>query len=125
MDMGEFKEEFVKEVKENLDNVENNLEKLQEGYNKDLLVEVKRGFHTLKGNSAAMGYQKFFELSKSLNDLTQKMMDDEGLFHNETLSLLKDGKDKLLYGLDYIINDEPENFEEGEVIEKINKNLDT
>lgn len=125
MDMSEFKNEFVKEVKEHLNSVEGNIEKLQEGYSKDLLTEIKRGFHTLKGNSAAMGYQKFFELSKALNDLTQKMMDDEGQFHDENVSLLKDGKDKLLYGLDYIINDEPENFEEGEVIEKINKNLDT
>ncbi|MFW6383287.1 MAG: Hpt domain-containing protein [Nanoarchaeota archaeon] len=125
MDMSEFKEEFVKEVKEHLSKIENDLETLKDGYNKELLVEVKRGFHTLKGNSAAMGYQNFFELSKALNDLTQKIMDDEGLFKEDNLSLLMDGRDKLLYGLDYIINDEPENFDGKEIVEKITKMLDT
>lgn len=125
MDMKEFKEEFIKEAKEHLTSVEEGLKKLGTEYNKDLLVEIKRGFHTLKGNAGAMGYQKFFDLSKALNDLTQKMIDDEAELKEEEISLLKDGKDKLLYALDYINNEEPDNFDDGGMVDKIRKMIDT
>lgn len=119
MDMEEFKNQFITEAKEKLQEAENSLEQLQEGYDEETLKSLKRSFHTLKGNSGAMGYQKYYELSKACNDLAQKAIDKETELNEDTMSLFGEGKDKLLYALDFISNDDPENFEDDGLIEKI------
>ncbi|MGM5482517.1 MAG: Hpt domain-containing protein [Nanobdellota archaeon] len=117
--MSEFKQQFVKEAKENLLSAKNCLNKLQESKNNETLTDLKRSFHTLKGNSAAMGYNKFFELSKACNDLVQRVLDDEVKTNDPLLLLLSRSKDKLLYALDYIDNDKPEEFDDDGLIDEI------
>lgn len=119
MDMEEFKKQFVLEAKEKLNEAEGYINQLQNGYDSETLTNLKRSFHTLKGNSAAMGYQKYFALSKGCNDLVQKAIDQEIQLDNKTMSLFKNGKDKLLYALDYIENNNPEDFEDDGLIDKL------
>ncbi len=123
MDMSGFKDQFVKEAKEQLSLLDDTLYKLEKNYDDALIVDVKRCFHTLKGNSAAMGYQNFFELSKALNDLANEFIEKEKAWDRNCLLLFKDGKDKLLYALEYIENDKTEEIDFEGLTEKIKETI--
>ncbi|MCK4459793.1 MAG: Hpt domain-containing protein, partial [Methanosarcinales archaeon] len=67
MDMAEYKEEFVNEAREHLQILNQSLLDLEhDTSNMDLLNNIFRAAHTLKGSSATMGFME-------LNKLTHRM----------------------------------------------------
>jgi two-component system, chemotaxis family, sensor kinase CheA len=119
MDLSEFKNLFISEVQENLKSIDGALAQLRQGYSKEAVDNLHRYFHTLKGISSTMGYERFFQLSKSLNDLAASMALDASGYSEDVFLLFADGKDKLLYGLGLIIDNNPDGSDFGEFIEKV------
>ena len=67
MDMSEYKGEFVNEAREHLEILNQSLLDLEHDQsNTDLLNNIFRAAHTLKGSSATMGYT-------NVNTLTHRM----------------------------------------------------
>lgn len=120
MDLSEFKDLFIKEVQDNLKNIDDELIILEPGFKKESVDNLHRFFHTLKGISSTMGYERFFLLSKSLNDLAAKVATEPSLYGEDVFLLFKDGKDKLLYALGLIIDNRPEDFNFDEFVNKVN-----
>ncbi|MFP4402857.1 MAG: Hpt domain-containing protein [Nanoarchaeota archaeon] len=123
MNMDEFKELFIEEAKKSITEIENNLILLKENYDENVMLNLKRQFHTLKGNSASMGYDNFFELSKSLNDLSCQVIDKKLEFNLELLTLFDSAKNVLLDALDEIKNDNLTNFNDNGLTKKIQNML--
>jgi chemotaxis protein histidine kinase CheA len=121
MDMTEFKETFIKESKNNINYIDNYLNILKNNYDIETMNNLKREFHTLKGNSATMKYNKFFEISKSLNDLSCLIIDEKLSFNEELLLIFNEGKKILLNALECIEKEDSENFNDYGIINKINK----
>ncbi|MFW6449453.1 MAG: Hpt domain-containing protein [Nanoarchaeota archaeon] len=121
MDLEEFKKQFITEAKEKLSEADECLDKLQKGYDNNTLVDLKRSFHTLKGNSAAMGFQKYFELAKAGNDLAQRAIDKEVELDGNVVSLLKKCKEELNKGLQFIEEGNPESLTADDLVHKIQK----
>ena len=64
MDMAEYKEEFVNEAREHLQILNQSLLDLEhDTSNMDLLNNILRAAHTLKGSSATMGCMEFNKLT--------------------------------------------------------------
>lgn len=120
MDMSEFKDQFIEEARSQIDFIDEVLGILKGEISEDNLTNLKRGFHTLKGNAATMGYEKYFRLAKAFNDLAECLIEKKFDFNEEVFSLFYDGKDKLLYALDFIVNDKSEDFDEG-LTNKVNQ----
>lgn len=112
MDSSEYKKEFVSEAKDHMDTLNEGLLQLEKDANdEENINKIFRAFHTLKGNSAAMGYIKFSELAHALEDVLSKVRDKELKVAQEVMDLLFDGCDILEEGLDKITNDNPDDIE--------------
>ena len=69
-DMSAYKDEFISEARDHLDTLNDGLLVLEKNPEaEDTINKLFRAFHTLKGNSATMGYMKFSELAHALEDL--------------------------------------------------------
>lgn len=112
MDMSEFKDQFIEEARSQIDFIDESLGQLKSEISQERLTNLKRGFHTLKGNAATMGYEKYFRLAKAFNDLAECLIEKKFDFNDEVFTLFYDGKDKLLYALDFIVNDKAEEFDD-------------
>ena len=119
MDTSEYKNEFISEARDHMDTLNEGLLVLEkDASDMDNINRIFRAFHTLKGNSAAMGFMKFSELAHSLEDVLSKVRDKELEVKQEVMDLLFDGCDQLEQGLDEINNDNPENMDvEGTITE--------
>lgn len=124
MDMSEYKKEFVAESQEHLDTLNDGLLVLEkDSGDEDNINSLFRAFHTLKGNSAAMGFAKFSELSHSLEDVLSSIRDKKTDVNQEVMDLLFEGCDLLEQGLAEIDKGDPDNIEVESVISKSKKIL--
>ena len=74
MDLSQFKDVFVSETKEHLSAMNANLLELEKmPGDVDLLNEIFRVAHTLKGMAATMGFDKVTELAHNMEDVLDKM----------------------------------------------------
>ncbi len=120
MDMSQYKEEFVNEAREHLDNLNEFLLVLEkEPQNMDNINKIFRAFHTLKGNAATMGFTKFSELAHDLEDVLDKVRSGEMTATSDILDLILEGCDVLEEGLQAIKNDDPENIDTSSIIRKL------
>ena len=72
--MEEYKEMFIAESRENLDSLNQALLELENKPDeKDILNDIFRNAHTLKGMSATMGYEEIADLSHNMENLLDKM----------------------------------------------------
>ena len=124
MDMSEYKKEFVTESQEHLDTLNDGLLVLEkDSGNEDNINSLFRAFHTLKGNSAAMGFAKFSELAHSLEDVLSSIRDKKTNVNQEVMDLLFEGCDLLEQGLAEIDTGDPDNIEVESVIAESKKIL--
>jgi two-component system, chemotaxis family, sensor kinase CheA len=117
-----FKEAFISEAREHLDNLNDgvlNLEKEPE--NEDFVNQVFRACHTLKGNSAMMGYQNFSDLAHKMENLLSKVRDKERIADKDIVDILFEGIDYLESGLDSINKKNIDDLNAAELMERIEK----
>jgi two-component system chemotaxis sensor kinase CheA len=65
----EYMELFINESQEHLDNLNNSLLKLEKKFSIELVNEIFRSMHTLKGMSATMGFEKISKLTHKAEDV--------------------------------------------------------
>ncbi|MGF7057145.1 chemotaxis protein CheW [Brassicibacter mesophilus] len=78
MDMNQYLDMFIEESKENLQYMNENLLNLEKNAeDKNLLNEIFRVAHTLKGMSGTMGFSKIASLTHEMENLLQAIRNDE------------------------------------------------
>ncbi len=87
---------FLEETEEQIEMLDENIVKLEkEGDDLDLLQEIFRAAHTLKGSSAMVGHERMAELTHAMESLLDRL-------RSHTLSVNTEIIDALLYGLDAV-----------------------
>lgn len=121
MDMSAYKETFLAEAREHIDNLNVLLLDLEKNSNDETVINgIFRIFHTLKGNSATMGYNKFSHIAHDLENLLDKIRKHELSINTEITNILFKGLDVLEKGLEFITNDQADSLEIQDIIEMIN-----
>ncbi|MFP4402858.1 MAG: chemotaxis protein CheA [Nanoarchaeota archaeon] len=116
MEITQYKEQFVSESREHIDLLNESILILEkEPQNLDVINKLFRSFHTLKGNSATMGYNKFSELSHHLEDILDKARSKQIVLNSDLIDVLFKGIDLLENGLDLILDDKSEELEIKEI----------
>jgi len=77
-EMDEIINEFVTEAEETLERIDPLFIELEtKGYNKDLLNEIFRGMHTLKGAAGFLGFQPIVDVAHRSESIMKKVRDGE------------------------------------------------
>jgi len=125
MDMNQYLDMFIEESKENLQYMNENLLNLEKDPNKgNLLNEIFRIAHTLKGMSGTMGFSRISGLTHEMENLLQAMRNNE----IETSSSIIDILFKCFDALDEYITCISETGNEGDLdntdlVKEINNTL--
>ena len=113
-DMKEIFEEFLVEAEEILNNLDQDLIELEDNPDdKDLLNKIFRGMHTLKGGAGFLGLTTIIEIAHKIEDIFNKLRNDELQLNSEMMDIILEGIDKLKEGIfnlkeDYTIPEEEE-----------------
>ena len=92
----ELLEAFQLEAEDHLHNISLSLAGLQkEPENKELLQNVRRSAHTLKGAAGIVGLSTVAKLSHRMEDLLDKLYDDSIPLNSDIINLLYDSSDAL------------------------------
>jgi two-component system chemotaxis sensor kinase CheA len=106
MDLSEYKDQFISEAQDHLDALNEGLLALEKAPEDiEIVNQIFRSFHTLKGNAATMGYTKFSELAHDLENLLSKIRDKQVHVSSDVMDVLLKGCDALEDGLGLIKND--------------------
>src|SRR5579875_390095 len=92
-EMRPFLQVFLQEAHEQIELLEQDILKLEQEPSPELLQEIFRAAHTLKGAARAMGYQAMGELTHALEDLFD-------LLRNRQIEVTPELVDALFQGLD-------------------------
>jgi|WetSurMetagenome_2_1015567.scaffolds.fasta_scaffold00033_26 two-component system, chemotaxis family, sensor kinase CheA len=77
-EMEEIIDEFVTEAEETLDKIDPMFVDLESrGYDKDILNEIFRGMHTLKGAAGFLGFQSIVDVAHRAESIMKKVRDGE------------------------------------------------
>ncbi|MCP5063234.1 MAG: chemotaxis protein CheA [Ignavibacteriae bacterium] len=111
-EMEEIFESFIVETKEILEKLDTDLVKLESTPDDaDLLNEIFRSFHTIKGTSGFLGLEKLQKLTHNLEDILNKLRKGEAKITTPIMDALLDSFDALNELLDVVENDKNENFD--------------
>jgi two-component system, chemotaxis family, sensor kinase CheA len=129
-DMAEIFESFVVETNETLEKLDLDLVKLESNPdNTDLLNEIFRSFHTVKGTSGFLGLVKMQALTHRLEDILNKLRKGEVKLNTTIMDGILSGYDSLGELLKIIETNKNEDFDTEKeiknlevVIDKINNN---
>lgn len=133
-DMKEIFESFIVETKEILEKLDLDLVSLEkEKENKDLLNDIFRSFHTVKGTSSFLGLNKLMSLTHKAEDLLNKLRKGEAFVNEEVMNAILfayDGMKELLLTIETNLN---ENYDIEPILNKLqnvlneleNKNIST
>jgi len=95
IDYEELLSSFVAESTEMLDNAETSILELEQGFQSELVNDIFRTFHTIKGDSGVFGLQRITNLSHSLENVLDMMRDKRLEVNIERVDLLLSGVDLL------------------------------
>ncbi|MBN1502883.1 chemotaxis protein CheA [Candidatus Woesearchaeota archaeon] len=125
MDISKYRDEFVSEARDHLDELNDLLLVLEKDHNStESINEIFRAFHTLKGNSAAMGFHKFSELAHALEDIMAQIRDKHLEVATNVIDLILEGCDMLEIGLEQISSDNEERISPEELIGELKQLLE-
>ncbi|GAB6281317.1 MAG: chemotaxis histidine kinase/response regulator CheAY2 [Ignavibacterium sp.] len=119
-DMKEIFESFVVETKEILEKLDLDLISLEkEKENKDLLNDIFRSFHTVKGTSSFLGLNKLMSLTHNAEDLLNKLRKGEAFVNENVMNAILfayDGMKELLSTIETNLN---ENYDIEPILNKL------
>ncbi|MGM5482518.1 MAG: chemotaxis protein CheW [Nanobdellota archaeon] len=123
MSEDQYREQFLSEARDYIDSINDDLLKFEnDSTNEDVIHNLFRSFHTLKGNSSTMGYTKYSELAHRLEDLLDKVRNKTIEVDSNIVDILFDGADALEQGLQIISDGKPGEVDDS-IVEKINEIL--
>ncbi len=120
--MGQYLEIFIEESKENLQNMNQSLLDLENNYeDKNILNDIFRVAHTLKGMSSTMGFSKVASLTHEMENVLQALRNDEIPISPKIIDLLFECLDILEEYINEISNTGDEGKLESEhLVKKLN-----
>ncbi len=86
---------FLKEVWELLEKINQDLVKLEKKHDNDLLKNLNRNVHTLKGSAQMMQFEKISLISHSIEDFFEKHQDDKKAIPREALNHIFEAFDEI------------------------------
>ncbi len=96
MEVNQYLEVFIEESKENLQTVNDSLLKLEKDpSNLDLVSEIFRAAHTLKGMSATMGYQDLANLTHKIENVLDAVRNKQVAVDTDLLDIVFDSLEDL------------------------------
>lgn len=120
VDMSEYKDEFVSEARDHLDTLNETLLILEkDSEDMENINKTFRAFHTLKGNAATMGFKKFSELAHHLEDVLDKVRNNELKVNKNMVDVIFSGVDLLEAGLQMIQDDQGDDIEFDSITESV------
>lgn len=126
MDMNQYMQMFIEESKDNLQSLNDNLLKLEQNPDDlDILNEIFRIAHTLKGMSGTMGYTKIQNLTHHAENVLSEIRNGEIKVTTELVDILFSSMDALENYIDEITTNGSEgNEEHNDIINALNGILD-
>jgi two-component system chemotaxis sensor kinase CheA len=124
--MGEekYKQVFISEARDHLDALNAALVQLEKDpHDKDVINQAFRAFHTLKGNSSALGYTHIAELAHGLEDMLSHIRDGDLSADRETMGILLPGLDLLEQGISSLETSEEEGIDPEAVLQDVRRIL--
>lgn len=106
---------FISESNEEINKINKISLSLSKGFNKNVLIELDRLLHTLKGNSSLMGYNDFSDIAHRVEDVLKKVNSRKVPLNNDLVDLMLSASDWMS---DYI-----KNINKGKAPKKDNSNL--
>lgn len=95
-EMEEIVTEFVTEAEETLDRIDPMFVELEtKGYDKDLLNEIFRGMHTLKGAAGFLGFQPVVDVAHRAESIMKRLRDGEVALTREFIDVILKSVDAL------------------------------
>ncbi|MEE9430550.1 MAG: chemotaxis protein CheA [Melioribacteraceae bacterium] len=111
-EMAEIFESFIVETKEIFEKLDTDLVQLESTPDDaDLLNEIFRSFHTIKGTSGFLGLEKLQKLTHHLEDILNKLRKGEASLSTLIMDALLDCFDALNELLDVVENQKNEDFD--------------
>lgn len=94
--MEEIIADFVTEAEESLEGIDPLFVELEtRGQDKDLLNEIFRSMHTIKGAAGFLGFQSIVDVSHKMETIMKKLRDDELTISSRLMSVILKGVDVL------------------------------
>lgn len=119
-EMAEIFESFVVETKETLEKLDLDLVQLEGAPNDaDLLNEIFRSFHTVKGTSGFLGLAKMQALTHRLEDILNKLRKGEALLTTQIMDGILSGYDSLGELLEIVETQKNEDYDTENAIKEL------
>jgi two-component system, chemotaxis family, sensor kinase CheA len=115
---------FLLEAKDHLDDIEGRILELEQEYDNQLVHDIFRSMHTIKGVSSFIGVEHVKVLSHKLETILNSMRNEELELDDEIIDILLAGSDaltKLVYDLD----EQAQQFEKGKPADVYDGRIDT
>lgn len=93
---------FIQESHDHLDTIEDRILTLENGSDSDLIDDIFRSMHTIKGVSSFIGLNNIQSLSHSLESLLDRLRINELKINSDLISILLDGTDILANMIHFI-----------------------
>ncbi|AEA47466.1 chemotaxis protein CheA [Archaeoglobus veneficus] len=122
--MNEYLEAFVEESKSLITDLNNLLLELEKGGDVEVMNSIFRIAHTLKGNSAAMGFESMSELAHAIEDLLDALRQGKTQLDDEIMNLIFDGVDTLENMLGEVMESGQPQSDPSELISRIRGELE-
>jgi len=122
----EYIEIFVEESKSLLTDLNNLLLELENNpEDLEVMTSIFRIAHTIKGNSAAMGFDELSELAHAVEDLLDALRQRKAEIDSEIMNLIFDGVDMISVMLEEIVEEGKTKSIPDELISKIRNSLES
>ncbi len=126
-DMQEILDEFLQEAEEILENLDQELIELEnDPTNKELLNQIFRGIHTLKGGAGFLGLESVIELAHIIESIFDKLRNDEMSLDSNKMDLILEGMDIIKNAIETLksSNEIPDTEEIKDILDKLQALLD-
>ncbi|NPA03488.1 MAG: chemotaxis protein CheA [Epsilonproteobacteria bacterium] len=126
-DMQEILDEFLQEAEEILENLDQELIELEnDPTNKELLNQIFRGMHTLKGGAGFLGLESVIELAHVIESIFDKLRNDEMVLDSNKMDIILEGIDIIKSSIESLrtSNEIPDKSEIKDILEKLQAMLD-
>ncbi len=120
MDISQYKELFITEAQEHLDYLSKFMLELEsDPGNLEVVTEIFRSAHTLKGMSATMGYDQLTELAHEMENLLEQLRVGDTSVDSHVIDILLACADTIGAMVDGIAEDRKEPIDYGALLSKI------
>ena len=126
-DMQEILDEFIQEAEEILENLDQELIELEnDPTDKELLNQIFRGMHTLKGGAGFLGLESIINLAHVIESIFDKLRNDEMQLDSNKMDIILEGIDIIKNSIETLksSNEIPDMEDIADIMAKLNDLLE-